>query len=312
MKLRNFIKKTAPVWAREFYRIVTEFQRDIEGISIRKKIITYLQTLKNDKGLNIDQQNTLDYLLVNKLSVFPNYISKNYRKEDVEVVYDESKGLNYALLSENKRLYFKKIWSKSRIAEYINALKIEQDKDSPHCYLSDSFILKEGSILADIGAAEGFFALSHIDATKKIYLFEPDFEWIKPLQATFEPWKEKVEIIPKYISDASENDRITLDDFFNDKEKPTFVKADVEGFEMRLLSGATQLIANSSELDIVLCTYHKQDDYEILSKLLSERHFHISHSDGYMLFYLDKNFASPYLRRGVIRARKKQNKFIKI
>jgi hypothetical protein len=165
--------------------------------------------------------------------------------------------------------------------------------------------LKEGSILADIGAAEGFFALNNIETIKKIYLFEPDFEWIKPLQATFDPWKEKVEIIPKYISDLSEGDKITLDDFFKDKEKPTFIKADVEGFEIKLLSGATQLMANPSELDIVLCTYHRQDDYEILSKFLSERHFQISHSDGYMIFYLDKNLASPYLRRGVIRASKK-------
>jgi predicted RNA methylase len=305
MKFRELAKKIMPAWMRSFYYMIKRHQYDIKIISLRKKIVSYLELLKKEQGLLPEQQETLDFLYTNRLSVFPNEIYKKYSKKDVKVIFDKSKGMNYVLFSENKRLYFKKKWSSKQIAEYFNALKIEQDKHSPHCYLSDTFDVKEGSVVADIGAAEGFFSLGIIDTVKKIYLFEPDFEWIEPLCATFEAWKEKVEIVPKYISDTSGDDKITLDDFFNGiEEAPTFIKADVEGCEKQLLNGAVRLMDNSSGLRFALCTYHKQNDYEIFLEFLSEKRFNVTHSDGYMIFYLDKHLALPYLRRGVIRASK--------
>lgn len=51
------------------------------------------------------------------------------------------------------------------------------------------------SIVADIGTAEGIFALNIIHSVKKVYLFECDPEWIIPLEKTFAPWINKIEIV---------------------------------------------------------------------------------------------------------------------
>ena len=68
------------------------------------------------------------------------------------------------------------------------------------CYVFLSYSSLEDVTLLDVGAAEGFFALSVIEHVKEIILFECDVEWIKALEATFKPWKDKVFIINKYVS----------------------------------------------------------------------------------------------------------------
>jgi len=46
-----------------------------------------------------------------------------------------------------------------------------------------------------------------------IYLFEPDHEWAEALKYTFEKWKDKVQIVPKFVSYTSEFNSISIDDF---------------------------------------------------------------------------------------------------
>jgi hypothetical protein len=274
----------------------------LKCVSMRKRIISFLETEQKEQGLSSEKQEILDFLYSNKLSVFPYHFGEKYWKEDITVFFDGQLRMHYVLLFDNKRMYFKKKWSARSIAEYVNSMKIEQDLNSPHCYLSDDFCIAEGCIVADIGAAEGFFSLSIIDSVKKVYLFEPDFEWLEPLCATFKPWSEKVEIISKYVSDTTDRHAITLDDFFLHKGTPTFIKADIEGYESRLLEGAANIINTSPNLHIALCTYHRQHDYEEFSALLAEKNFNTTHSPGYMIFYIDNDLSYPYLRRGLIRA----------
>ena len=67
---------------------------------------------------------------------------------------------------------------------------------------------------------------------------------------------------------VSENDEdclkvksVTLDNFC--KENKTiinFIKADIEGAEMSMLQGASELIKNNSPT-IAICLYHKRDDF---------------------------------------------------
>jgi hypothetical protein len=181
---------------------------------------------------------------------------------------------------------------------------VEQDIHSPHRYEFADFNVHQNDIVADIGAAEGIFALSVIEKVSKIYLFECDNSWIEALLMTFTPWKEKVVIINKYISDNNENNCITLDAFLNGKEI-NFIKADIEGAELSLLKGANTVIAAQNNLRIVLCTYHKQNDAQELKEVLTRYGFYTEYSNGYIIPYWDVELAPPYLRRGVIRATKK-------
>jgi hypothetical protein len=300
--MRNYIKKITPVFLRTLYRKIERYCLLPKYASLKKQIISSLEAEQREQGLSSEKLEILDFLYSNKLSVFPYHFGEKYRKEDIVVSFDRQLRMYYALLFGNKRMYFNKKWSARRIVEYINGIKAEQDVNSPHCYLSDDFCVAEGCIVADIGAAEGFFSLSIIDSVKKIYLFEPDFEWREPLYATFKPWSEKVEIISKYVSDTTNSQTIRLDDFFLHKETPTFIKADIEGYESRLLEGAVNIINTSPKLHIALCTYHRQHDYEEFSALLAKKNFNTTHSPGYMIFYIDKDLSYPYLRRGLIRA----------
>jgi hypothetical protein len=83
-----------------------------------------------------------------------------------------------------------------------------------------------------------------------------------------------------------------------------FIKADIEGAEVQLLMGSKNILSNQKNLQIVLCTYHRQNDAEELNQILIQNDFYTEYSKRYMLFTYDINLKEPYLRRGVIRARK--------
>jgi hypothetical protein len=246
----------------------------------------------------------LNYLSKNPIAVFPYDFQDEYIAEDIEVYEDKEKGLRYVLL-DGKRLYFKKRWGKKKIQNLYNLLSKEQDIRSPHRYLTDKFRFEEGEVLVDVGAAEGNFALSVVDIASKIILFEADKEWIEPLNATFEPWKDKVEIVNKFVSDVTDSSNTKLDDFLYKKQNEnTFLKIDVEGAESRLLKGGQETLSKLKPLKVAICTYHKQNDEKEFSELLNQFGFKTTNSDGYMLFYYDKQMTAPYFRRGLIRAEK--------
>jgi hypothetical protein len=250
-----------------------------------------------------ETQEVLNYLKTNPIAVFPYEFQDKYIAENIEVFDDLEKGLPY-VLQDGKRLYFKKRWGKRKIRNLFNLLSKEQDIRSPHHYLTDQFRFEDGDILVDAGAAEGNFALSIVEKAGKIILFEADKEWIEPLNATFEPWKDKVVIVNKYISNITNSTNTTLDEYFASGEPVTFLKIDVEGAESRLLEGSKRLLAANTKLKVAVCTYHKQNDEREFKALLENYGFKTSHSEGYMLFYFDKKMKAPFFRRGLIRAEK--------
>jgi hypothetical protein len=209
--------------------------------------------------------------------------------------------LPYVFL-DGKKLYFKKRWGKKKIQNLYNLLSKEQDVRSPHRYLTDQFKFEDGEILIDAGVAEGNFALTVVERASKLILFEADKEWIEPLNATFEPWKDKVVIVNKFVSDITDSTNTTIDDFISPGNTPMFLKIDVEGAESRLLKGCSRIIAEQNPLKVAICTYHKQDDEQKFSSLLTQHKFQVTHSDGYMLFFYDKQMKAPYFRRGLLRA----------
>jgi hypothetical protein len=270
---------------------------------LRKKIIRCLHGLPQDI-ISTEELEVLEFLKNNPLQVFPYEFTKKYRFDLIKTYLDDSLNLRYVIF-EGKRLYFKRSWTEDRIKNIFNNLLIEQYPDSPHRYLGGNFTISEGETIADIGVAEGNFALSVIEKVNKAYLFESDMEWIEALNATFAPWSHKVVIVNKWVSDIDDENNVTLDTYFSDI-KIDFIKIDVDGFESKLLRGCEKTIKEYKNLKIALCTYHKQDDHIVFSEYLSKKGFHISFSKGYMIFYWGK-IKKPYLRRGVLRAIKLNN-----
>jgi hypothetical protein len=285
----------------QLYRIIVPkyFRKRILARVLKSKILDFYADPIEPVSDEIEE--VLGYLRNRKIAMFPYYFQDKYIENSIEVFDDKELGLRY-VLQDGKRLYFKKRWSKSRIRLSFNELMKEQDLKSPHCYEKGDFKVDEGDVLVDIGAAEGNYALSNVEKASRIILFESNKEWLEPLRATFAPWKEKVTIVNKFVGDVSNAKCITLDDYFSQGEKVTFLKIDVEGAESSLLKGCTRILSVSNPLKVAICTYHKQGDELELGKILSDYGFQISHSDGYMLVYTDRKLNAPYFRRGLIRA----------
>ena len=161
-------------------------------------------------------------------------------------------------------------WNKDTVSFSHSFSLLEQDKQFPHCYFNHLNSFNENDIVVDAGAAEGNFSLEIIDKVKKVYLFECSDAWQTPLKRTFEPWKEKIEIIPKKLSNIDNSEFISIDRFFQDKEPPTVFKIDVDGDEKNLLNGSKKILKTSKRIKVALCVYHKK-----MMKQNSNRSFRI-------------------------------------
>jgi hypothetical protein len=257
-----------------------------------------------DKDLVDDEKVTaLKYLKEKGFSIFPHPFQEKYKPSDIKVHTNPINNLKYIITNE-KQLYFKRKSSKRGVRRNYNFLKIEQDSKSPHRYLTKEFDVEENEILVDVGPAEGNLSLGVIEKIKKAYLFETDERWIEALEATFAPWKEKVTIVNKFVSNINDEKNVSLDEYFKDKEPFTFLKVDAEGTEDAILEGAEKSISESRNLKLALCCYHKPYDEDKFKAYLENKIFSISFADGYMIFPDPKTFKPPYLRRGVLRAKK--------
>lgn len=269
--------------------------------NLRSSILKYYSTIPQDEMSN-ELSTAVDFLKHNPVTYFPCNLTRKYSAEMVHVALDQETQLNYALIN-GKRMFFKRGWTESECIQYCYCIQEEQDENSPHRYLSESFTVQTDNIVVDIGAAEGIFSLDVIDRASKIYLFEVDSGWVEALEATFAPWKEKVEIVNKCLSDEENHNSIALASFFQSKKWPDFIKIDVDGAEAKVINGCSQLLSAQAYLKMALCTYHKQEDESVFSELLRAKGFNISFSNGFILFINDK-LSPPYFRRGVLRAMK--------
>ena len=268
--------------------------------SLRKKIPEHFASIPENE-VNDEQKEVLQFLENNEIRIFPYPFHTDYSPDKIEVIYDSDKGMRY-VLQDGKRLYFKKRWGEKKIKKAYCDLMREQDINSPHRYLTDSFTIGQDDVLADIGAAEGNFSLAVIEKVKKVYIFEYDQEWIEALRATFAPWAEKVEIINKFVSDKNDNSNIRFDTFFENRKDINFLKIDVDGAESIVLNSCDKVFKTRQSFKIALCTYHKNDDEKEFTSLLKNYGFQVTPSKGYMINYYDKKLKAPYLRRGLIRA----------
>jgi precorrin-6B methylase 2 len=266
-------------------------ERYKKSIALKRKLD------EQDCSLNDSEKKYFRQFLNTHLCKVFNYsFAYKYDLAFPKIYSDKENGLKYVITSEKHRLYFKRNMTTAQIRKMYNALCAEQDLQSPHCYI---FCCepKENTVLADIGTAEGNFALKFIERFGKVYLFECDVEWLEALQATFNPWVDKVEIIKTYVSDINDADNVSLDHYFTNKEMPTLLKMDVEGYEEKVLTGANKLI-NNAKPELLVCTYHCKNDDKKLSTILINHNYDVEFSNGWMIFEND-------FRKGILHAGRK-------
>lgn len=86
---------------------------------------------------------------------------------------------------------------------------------------------------------------------------------------------------PELNTSSNSIEIIALDDYFmNKKDKVTFIKADIEGYELEMLKGAKNLIRKFKP-NVALSIYHKWDDFfaipEYLKSIVPEYNISIRH-----------------------------------
>lgn len=275
-----------------------------KSYNLKRKIISYLKshiTEENSPVLDFLQHTNSYYF------VFPYDFPKKYDEMEIDIQYEN--GFPF-VLRNGKKLFGKKNMTEKNFREMYKGLLKEQDADSPHRYLTNGRYPKQDSIIADIGAAEGIFALDVIDFAKKIYLFECEPDWIEALKMTFRPYENKIEIINKYVSshDDETHNTISLDTFFRDKEV-NYIKADIEGAEEDMLAGGKNVFSTKIT-QTLLCCYHKKDAEEHFRHYLKDNGFsNIDVNSGYLIWQSQEEtlgipLEAPYLRHGVMYADK--------
>ena len=287
--VRNLGDKILPNRFKPFFR--RYFTKEIRGI------YGYYSHQETNKEIN----EILTYLPKCGMQPFPYPWATMDGASAINVYYDDGWELPYVILDGKKLFYPRDMPNDDIKNSYYFVQKIEQHTLSPHRYLTPDFNVSEDDIVVDCGVAEGNFSLAIVEQVKRIYLFEPEERWMEPLKATFEPWKNKIVIVQKFISDISDENTVTLDEYFAGKDFPTFCKIDVEGYEERVLNGSKRLLDSGKLKKIVTCTYHYADAEEKLGKILRSYDYTTTPSSGYMLFSMYDELKPPYFRRGLLR-----------
>lgn len=279
------------------YNVIDEFYWGI----VKLKLFYQYRTTKDIELLEL-----INHLKHNYGSIWGPYL-KDYTSQAWPVYWDDTSGYPY-IVFENKRMYFPHSYHNFVMNNgqmYVCDILLEQHTSSPHLYCKDEVIIKDGDVVVDAGVCEGNFSLRYIDLISKLYLVECDPLWEEPLKLTFAPYKEKVVFCNKFLTNFNDDTHITLDQLVT--EDVNFLKMDIEGEEPKALEGAQRLLSNEN-IRLSICTYHKIGQYQDIKKMLEKNGFTTTHSNGFMLFCEDPDFAKTAdPRRGIIRAWKDQN-----
>ena len=159
-----------------------------------------------------------------------------------------------------------------------------------HNFLSPRFSLSADDVVIDCGAAEGLFSWYAAIRGARVFAFEPDEGFVRAMHKTFSSLPD-VSVTRcalghregiAYLSQDEIFSRIkpegqgletpvrTLDNLMG-SQVVNFIKADVEGYEFRVLLGAESII-RSHRPRIALTMYHPQNNVAEVMDFLSECH----------------------------------------
>lgn len=278
--LREKIRKT-------FFGKILRFIRNF--VAVCRSIFVYLF---NSFLPNTEENQLYAFMGKHGLSFYPYTFTLKYKKMSIQTFWDEKNELYY-VDHAGKKLYYPSLTK--NIAEGYRFLLMEQDICSPHRYM-ENFNRLKGKTLLDIGASEGMFTLSVIEIIEHAYLFECEERWVNALNVTFAPWKEKITIVTKYVSDVNDEKNITIDHFLEGKSKTNiFLKMDIEGYEQVALTGTEKTIQEAKDIDFSICTYHNEEDAVQIAQFFKKYFIETELTEG--LMYFEHNFRKAIIRR---------------
>jgi FkbM family methyltransferase len=185
----------------------------------------------------------------------------------------------------DRKLFWPKEYPVSGIYQVVSETFDHQDW---HFYQKKGTLISDGEVLLDIGAAEALFSLSVLDKCEKIILIEPNDHFARSLEKTFDGFFDKVKIIctavgnrdgeisfnldslsGKISEEANQNKKpiTTIDRLLLDEPKITYLKADLEGFELQMLQGAEKVIKKHKP-KIAITSYHIENDANQIISLI--------------------------------------------
>jgi FkbM family methyltransferase len=161
-----------------------------------------------------------------------------------------------------------------------------------HYYEVPETRVTSDDVIADCGGAEGIFALYAAPVARHVYVIEPSPLWTGTLEQTF-AGAENVTVVPAalgsapgeaYLSGGALDSGVTdapdaagkaarvavqtLDGLFYDCGRPlTYLKADLEGYELEMLAGGERTIAANLP-KVAITTYHRAEHAEAITDFL--------------------------------------------
>ncbi len=160
-----------------------------------------------------------------------------------------------------------------------------------HHFVTHETPLDSNDVVVDCGAAEGLFAFYAAPRVAKVYAIEPIPSWHPTMDRTFAALPN-VEVMKVGTGDRDVTLRMTnseiysrvsadgeleipirtLDSLFAGRgDRVSFLKADIEGFEFRMLLGAEQLITKNRP-KIAMTVYHGPNHFIEMREFLSDLH----------------------------------------
>ena len=174
--------------------------------------------------------------------------------------------------------------------------------------------IKENNIVFDCGANLGLFSLYALNKGAKVYCWEPNPFNLKYLTQILKEHSNSL-IIPccvnntnswnyftccenysaSHLSNIKINENhneliqivclsYTLDTYCNFHNiKPDFIKADIEGAELKLLQGSSKLLSENISLGLI--TNHYQQDEKMLTDFIKPYNYKIDIYDNFLRAY---------------------------
>lgn len=166
------------------------------------------------------------------------------------------------------------------------------DVNDWHYYEYKTTTVSNDDIVVDCGAGEGLWSLSVIERCKKVIIIEPNDIFYCALEKTFRKYiPQKAELFKFAVGDKDsvvklsdhslsssiikvgegDAEMTTLDNLLYNKEREriAYVKADLEGYELKMLKGASCIIKDYRPKIAITC-YHQENNYREIIKFVRE------------------------------------------
>jgi len=208
-------------------------------------------------------------------------------KPKIKKIYEHGQNIIVYFNDFVEPLYYPKEMDRHSLYQVISELFYENNW---HYYEKMCTNVALDDVVVDCGAAEGLFSLQIARRCKKVYIIEPLPNFVDVLNLTFSQF-ENVEIIPVALSDSEGHCGMdskdisssliisepggqikvtTIDKLFYERNIPiSYIKADIEGYEINMLKGAFMTIKKYKPC-IAITTYHKSNHAEWIINYLKQ------------------------------------------